>query len=606
MIDPIVDGLNALGPAWLWFGIGMRNGDMHHAAALAEVFKKEHGTDLPIRLVVTTAPAMDVAKVFDQHFASVHAEPSFLPTERDWREFFLRRQLPFFGPNIPLILHPDLSPRTSSLHALFTQNQIVWGQIYKSALGLPADVEPAPPALSEERSAKARELMAANGMPQGRCMVLFPYAQSFPADAGRHFELLAEKAKAQGFTVFTSVAPGEVAIPGTRGVFIPFEILVEVAEQAGWIVAVRSGICDITATARCVKTFIFGAKRDLSVWGLDALELARDAKQIAFSFENETPESFCIRVLNLEADAADGRAPTLSDRVWTERQGFKSLDFSDALQALPTPSARRRILGSARVDATRLINLPRRDHYRLADKIDFVIQRFVAERGSNDRFYACRDRIGAFDFFEEVDRSSLLAGRYWAAGKWHTIIAASKDGLASIVPTGLKPKILPRRPFELGHFQHTGRALRTEPQMAYLRGDRPIDLAGLQLLDGWYDLEQWGLWSKGDRSTLKFSVSEPTSSPVTLELDCKLIVTQPDDILHLSVRVNGEKLLTRDVLEPESTLLRVTIPPALMTDATAYVEFDHPDVRSPQRLGHSGDLRRMALGLVGAVLRHGS
>ncbi len=602
IIDSLVDELDQMGPAWLWFAVGMRNGDVHHVCSLAKAFIEEHGSDLPMRLVVTSGER--VAQLHRQVFASVHVRPAFQPDEADWREFFLRRQLPFFGPNVPLVLHPDLSPRTSSLHAFVAHNRIVWGQIYKSALSLPPDAEPAPLPASSAAAAEAAALLAENGMPPGRSMILFPYAQSFPVSAAKHFEALAEAARSKGWTVFTSVAEGEAAITGTQPVFIPFELLIDVAEQAGWVVAVRSGICDITATSNCRKTFIFSHGAGILVWGVDALELARDARQFAFSFSLNSPVEFCERVFKEENEVPNQRVPALSElALRSGRTAANVRDFSDEVRGGRGGPSPRRVFGR-RQGSEALINLPRRDHPRLGDAAREAVGRLIERRGKADIFYSCRDRFGAFDYLEEVDRVSLEAGRYAAADKWHTIIATEGEGLKPGLPQWLEQKVLSRTPFELGHFQHLGRALPTAAHYSYLEGEKPIDLSGLQLLNGWYDLEPWGVWSKGDVSVLKISTIEPPASAVALVVDCKLIVTQVDGVLSLRVRVNGEELLAREVREAENATLKIVIPPYLLINSTAYVEFHHPGARSPHRLGHSGDLRRMALGLVGAVLQH--
>ena len=608
MIGELVDGITAGGACWLWMATPMRNGDLYHACAFAKAFRDRHGYELPIHIVVGSESAKSVTSLFGEHFASVHVCPAFAPTEEDWRRFFLERDLPNFGPNSPLVLHPQRNPQTSQLDSFVRSERIVWGQLYKFLLDLPAHVEPSAPRVDADRVRAASELLAANGMVQGRSMVLFPYAQSLPVEANAHFAALTAEAKRRGWTVRTSVAPGEPAVEGADPVFIPFDLLPDLAEQAGWVVAVRSGVCDIVSSRRCRKTFIFRQENELSHWGLKPLELAHDATEIAFPFVLGTPAAFAARVLDTtRSDVPELEAPTLSGSLvaMADTEGVRTVDFAEAQHARQEPPPSKRFVRKKRAGLARLINLPSRGHPRWAELAATQIGAF-AEAQRDCLFYACRDRAGVFDFYEEVDPVSLTAGRYRAADYWHTIIATPAPDLAAALPERLRRKVLKRRPLELGHFARLGALWETPAHYEISNGDRPIDANGLQLLSGWSDLEPWGLWSEGDRSVLKFSVASPPKAPQTLELGCLLGVTQRGGVLHLRMSVNGALLLSRDVAETEETELRLTIPPEVMPNGTAFIELDHPHARSQRALGLASDPRRIAVGLTSAVLRHGA
>jgi hypothetical protein len=234
-----------------------------------------------------------------------------------------------------------------------------------------------------------------------------------------------------------------------------------------------------------------------------------------------------------------------------------------------------------------------------------LLSSFAAEARKDDRFYVCRDRPNGFDYFEEVDATSLRAGVYGCANGNHTAIRVGRDGLSPMLTPAARRKLLERTVFELGHYQHIGRSVATPPHIAFLHRDRPVELGGFQLLRGWNDLEHWGVWSAGETSIAKFSVASPPTSPVTLELESKILVTQTSGVLELEVEVNRETVMRLCFEKSQNTLLRITIPPELLSSATAFLVFRHPSPRSPAALGQGADHRRMALGLVTANLRHG-
>jgi hypothetical protein len=603
MIDEVFDELRTRGDAWLWFGTAMRHGDMYHACSLAGAFQQRHGFDLPIRLVVNTFPAESVAGIFDHRIASIDVAPHLNPTADEWREFLRRRELPAFGPNTPLILHPHRNPATSELNEFIASNGLVWGQLYKNTLHLPSDVEPEAPPARPYRTARARELLSANELRLGRSMILFPYAQSFPVTATAHFERLAEKASSEGWDVATSVAPGEAPIPNTKPVFIPFEILLEVVQEAGWVVAVRSGICDITATARCIKSFIFRHKVELPIWGIDALDLARDAQQLVVPFQLVTPRAFSEQIFKGKGEAPTIARRTLSDLVTDDREDDTvTLDFASLTRnrVSTPPRAMRR---SGRLE--RIVNVPRRFHPRFESHIESLIDELGRRPSKDARFYTCRDAVRGLDFFEEVDFSSLKSGRYAASDKWHTIVATDKGGLAARLKLTAQRRLLERSCLGLGHVQSIGAAFGTQPHLDLVNGDRPIDIGGLQLLKGWSDLEAWGIWSEGDESVLKFTIAEPPTSVVTLSLQAKVLVTQADGELKLESFVNGRHVTSLRAREHAFVELNVGITPDLLASRTGYVQFCHAGARSPAQLGPAQDPRRIAFGLISATLHHG-
>ena len=99
------------------------------------------------------------------------------------------------------------------------------------------------------------EYFEEKGLQKRKTVILFPFAntiEDLPLDA---WERLARHLRELGFSVCTNAACVEQVIPGTKKVFVPYEDIIPFVEEAGYVVSIRSGICDIIAAADC-KEFI--------------------------------------------------------------------------------------------------------------------------------------------------------------------------------------------------------------------------------------------------------------------------------------------------------------------------------------------------------------
>jgi hypothetical protein len=604
LIDEYVDRLNQEGPAWLWFANHVRNGDLYHICSLAAAFKKQHGEHIPIHLIVGSGALAAVAELFGEYFASIRVDPVFHPTAADWLDYWVRNGLPDFGPGVPIVLHPTLNPRMFGLAHFYNGHRVAWMQLYKELLNLPADVEPVAPARSADRDARARALCAENGIVPGRSVLLFPYAQSFPVPATPHFTAFTQQASDSGWSVFTSVAGAEAPIVGAPGVFIPFALLPEVAEQAGWVVAVRSGICDIVSTVRCRKTFLFRRKGELPVWGVDALELARDAHQLVLDVNIETPAAFCAQAFCNDGEAKlPSRVRSLSEALTTTRGRVVTTDFVDIQRGAPAkPSPARPWRFRAEENLLRLINLPNRAHARLSELARTAVADLIASAGPNARFYTCRD--GQLDdFFEETPADLLEAGRYCAAGFWHTIVATPGGVIERYLPNLLQEKVLALEPLTPDRTVVIGESFLSLDHRAAVDGDRPLVVQGLQFLDGWSDQEPWGMWSSGETSVLKFVLDAAPTAAVVLELIGHFATTNRGP-LTIETFLNGRSVQRRAIAAEEPPLgLEIVLPPDLMQNRVCWVELVFSGACSPKDVGISPDVRRLGLGLTTVRLK---
>jgi hypothetical protein len=97
----------------------------------------------------------------------------------------------------------------------------------------------------------------ARDIPQGRAVLLAPYAKSVVPVPWSFWEQTAEQHVSQGDAVATLVSGAEAAVPGTLALEIPIPELLAVVEHAGTFIGLRSGLCDVVHTARARKVHVF-------------------------------------------------------------------------------------------------------------------------------------------------------------------------------------------------------------------------------------------------------------------------------------------------------------------------------------------------------------
>jgi hypothetical protein len=97
----------------------------------------------------------------------------------------------------------------------------------------------------------------ARAIPQGRAVLMAPYAKSVVPVPWSFWERTAERYVSQGDVVATLVYGDEDPIPGTLALEIPIPELLDAVEHAGTFISLRSGLCDVVHTARARKVHAF-------------------------------------------------------------------------------------------------------------------------------------------------------------------------------------------------------------------------------------------------------------------------------------------------------------------------------------------------------------
>jgi hypothetical protein len=97
----------------------------------------------------------------------------------------------------------------------------------------------------------------ATELPQGRGVLIAPYAKSVVPVPWSFWEQTAERHASQGDVVVTLVHGDEDPVPGAPALAIPLPEVLDAVEHAGTFIGLRSGLCDVVHTARARKVHVF-------------------------------------------------------------------------------------------------------------------------------------------------------------------------------------------------------------------------------------------------------------------------------------------------------------------------------------------------------------
>lgn len=148
------------------------------------------------------------------------------------------------------IPHQD-RPYVVNLHKALYIKKIPLEQIYCCGVyGLPVNTKPLNP-VHLERYHHMEEI------PEGRSIIISPYAKSVTALPSIIWDQIVEDYKARGYKCFTNVAGEEKPLPGTLPISPKISEIQSVVERAGIFIGIRSGLCDVLRSAKAQKTALY-------------------------------------------------------------------------------------------------------------------------------------------------------------------------------------------------------------------------------------------------------------------------------------------------------------------------------------------------------------
>jgi hypothetical protein len=320
---------------WILTSKGLKFGDLYMVMTLMDRFRQRVARSAPTKMLAISEGHMAIMRLFPTAFDEVHLLPVLADVSRENFQLWCRaRDVDHFGPGNMLYLHPSYYTHGPfDLMVAPTNPPLTFIDLCKIGLRLPSGEALSRPRISPEARREAARLANASGVTLGRSLVLFPYAQSSPQNAGAHFAALAARAAAGGLTVLTSIAGAETAIEGTTPVRIPFDLLSAFCELAGAALVVRSGVADILAASDCRKIVIYATRAELRNYSIIDMGTAQSADELVLRCEEIAPEKFADRIWPLIAEPRSVAAQ-LADIPSYVREYFDQIDSWDGKAAV--------------------------------------------------------------------------------------------------------------------------------------------------------------------------------------------------------------------------------------------------------------------------------
>lgn len=141
---------------------------------------------------------------------------------------------------------------------------------------------------SKESKQYVEQLFNKNRLVKGKTVIIFPYAKTAAKLDEKFWIKLVIKLKEQGYKVCTnSSSDSEPAIEGTIHLFFDIRYALETVEAAGYVIGLRSGLCDVISTAKAKKIIIYpdrfyGPDSFINFFSLNKMNLCDDAVELVW------------------------------------------------------------------------------------------------------------------------------------------------------------------------------------------------------------------------------------------------------------------------------------------------------------------------------------
>lgn len=213
------------------------------------------------------------------------------------------QQFNSFTPGNLIIGHPRYYG-DGRLELLCGSNGYTLLDLYYHILRIPARSPLALPKVPNAYHDSANIKFAETGLPEGRTVLLAPYANSSRTMPLSFWSVLSGCLRELGWSVATSVSPQYPnPIPGTAAVMFGLGEAIPFAEKAGWVISSRSGLCDLLSSLQSKLTILYlrqtwNSGTVLTGCGLGVMGLSARAHEIEISPEDDIVASirqvFCV------------------------------------------------------------------------------------------------------------------------------------------------------------------------------------------------------------------------------------------------------------------------------------------------------------------------
>ena len=225
------------------------NGDVYMISSYLPSYiqenKKSSKNDVILTVIGDSCEA--VAKLFDIEFV----EKLTIDESNNLAAYaaFLPQKIKVVG---PYASHLELYPNMDGYKGLNFVDEVKYG-----LLGLKEKNSNVFPR-NEYRKTVVKKIFEKYELEESNTVILAPYSNSIPRIKFDTWEKIANILKDKGYVVCTNCGtPFEQPIKGTKAVNFSFRDAVAVTESAGYLIAYRSGFCDIIANSKCKKVIVY-------------------------------------------------------------------------------------------------------------------------------------------------------------------------------------------------------------------------------------------------------------------------------------------------------------------------------------------------------------
>ena len=165
---------------------------------------------------------------------------------------------------------------------------------FHQKLAFSTEVRATKPVKMFQRSSE--DLFIKNHLIPGKTVLISPYSGTLGQIPMTVCTKLSEELTENGFSVCTNVATGEMSIPGTSGLLIPYDQVVDFVNRACYFVGMRSGLCDIISSSDARMVIVH--REDLaSYFSLQRMGIKTD-NILELIREEETDDSMVEKIIS--------------------------------------------------------------------------------------------------------------------------------------------------------------------------------------------------------------------------------------------------------------------------------------------------------------------
>lgn len=220
-------------------------GDTYFACALLKAFLLTKKCKKVV--VIVKKSHLDVARLFPNEISEI--------VTFDYFRLAVLSKKSECRPGRTFVLHP--SQLREDLDVVLGTGGVNLLDLYRKLLGLEENVPLSQPNVHPQSIKNALERLKANNLPVGKTVILAPDARSTSMVPFPFWCDLAKRLNQIGWRVCTNTYHDSECIPNTWQLQFPLDEAIPIVEQAGWMISMRSGLCDLVSTAKCHLSVIY-------------------------------------------------------------------------------------------------------------------------------------------------------------------------------------------------------------------------------------------------------------------------------------------------------------------------------------------------------------